>query len=193
MLFDSFSTLKTALIDYSQRSGDVEVSLNMNNFIGLGQLRVCRSFDDLTMNEKITIPLIEGEAQVEKTINWITTDTLFISEEGKPSEQFPIYRRGYDVLMYIFSGSGLGKPSFYADYSSTQWILRPIPDRRYSLYINQISIPPLLSDVQQTNIILQKLPDALFYACLYEIYIYLDNREKLEERLAKLSDRAGTS
>lgn len=79
-------------------------------------------------------------------------------------------------------------PKFYTT-TGTQFIFSPIPDSAYSVQLLYYADPPVLSDVNTSNVWLANCPDALLYAALGEAEPYLMNDQRLAT-WAALYDKA---
>ena len=181
---DSYSALKTTVASYLARS---DLTSMIPDFIRLAELRLQR---DLRIRQMLTV------AQA--------TTTGGVSNVGVPSD-FLEMRDIHVVSNPVRTLSYKAPNSFYSNARSTEsgvpntytvladdMQLAPTPDSAYILQMLYYAKPPVLSEINPSNVFLANTPDALLYGALGEAEPYLMNDARLQV-WAALYDRAVNS
>jgi hypothetical protein len=85
----------------------------------------------------------------------------------------------FDYARRYYSGSGNSKPHSYAVYG-TALELFPTPDGAYTVELTYIEGVPELTDINTSNLILDRYPDAYLYGALYNAHEYLMDEERAQ-------------
>ena len=68
-----------------------------------------------------------------------------------------------------------GVPKYYSNYNQSQILIAPTADDNYTIVYKFRKSPEPLSTTNPTNFFMEKLPDALFYACMIEMMTFSRN------------------
>lgn len=199
----TYTTLVAALQDWPVNRA-TDYLANIDNIIGLGELRVLRDLQIEYFDEEFLGIIFLGNKYANKPVGLVATRTLGfggtpqiriteanairITEddqvrvlESSPDDAPFTYleQRSYDwCRMYAADDTILGPPENQTDVSDVQWMLVPTPDKDYLLMGRMIIRPPQLSSSNPTTWLSLYVADLLFTACLLEAeqYVKADDR-----------------
>lgn len=181
MAFSTYAQLQSTIADYLARS---DLTEQIKDFITLAETRLSR---DLRIRQMLTYTTLTTTASTA-TLN-LPTDFLQLKDIHLVTN--PVYTLKYMSPSNLFRNTEstvTALPKFYTT-TGTQFIFSPIPDSAYSVQLLYYADPPVLSDVNTSNVWLANCPDALLYAALGEAEPYLMNDQRLAT-WAALYDKA---
>lgn len=190
----TYATLQTTLITNSARPNDTVLLAQIPQFVLFGQLDLSRKLNILG-TEKITQGEITPEIPtIIKPALWIRTISLTISNPDESNKLTQLERRTYEYLN-IYSGSQqlTGIPKFYAEKDINSLVVSPVPSTllnnntfKYEMIYHELYSP--LSDEVQQNILTQRYPDLLNYACSIQMYLGMESYSLVQMYEGKLAE-----
>jgi hypothetical protein len=200
----TFSTLLSDLESYSDRgrAGDTVVADQLPRLINTAERTIVTDLKLQGYQRVLTQALASGTSVYAKPDRWRETISFSIVDGA---ERRQLYGRSYEyVRAYWPNEAEAERPKFYADYSSTHWLIGPTPDQAYPAEILIYQLPALLSASNQTNWLTDEAPSLLRYRALMELNLLLKNprwqefqslyAERLQslrgEDMGKVMDRA---
>lgn len=176
----TYDTLKTTLITNAARPNDEVLISQIPMYILFGQIDLTRKLN-LLGTEKI----VQGELQTNvnsliKPALWLRTISFSVCDptSGKITV---LERRNLEYLnIYTPDITLTGEPLFYAEKDLNTLVVAPTPKPlennetyKYEMIYHEL-YSPLSSDTQQ-NILTQRYPDLLMYACSIQMYMALES------------------
>jgi len=184
MAFDSYSSLKTTISSYLARN---DLDSVIPDFIRLAELRLQR---ELRIRQMLTV----AQATTTGGIATVGIPTDFLEMRDIHVVSNPVRTLSYDAPNSFYRNTRSmqsGVPSTYTVLAD-EMQLAPMPDGAYVLQMLYYAKPPVLSDMNASNVFLANTPDALLYGALGEAEPYLMNDARLQI-WAALYDRAVNS
>ena len=184
MAFDSYSSLKTTISSYLARN---DLDSVIPDFIRLAELRLQR---ELRIRQMLTV----AQATTTGGIATVGIPTDFLEMRDIHVVSNPVRTLSYDAPNSFYRNTRSmqsGVPSAYTVLAD-EMQLAPMPDGAYVLQMLYYAKPPVLSDMNASNVFLANTPDALLYGALGEAEPYLMNDARLQI-WAALYDRAVNS
>ena len=181
----TYTTLTTAIQDYTEVDSNVLTSTITDQIIENSELRILRDVPIDAYKKQSIGNLVTGQT----TIN-VPAKTLFVkgvqvynSTSAATGSNTWLEKKDETYLQeYIPEETSTGMPKYYAmfggatgvtDTTSGRLFLAPAPDTTYKFKIHYEAIPDGLSSGNTTTYISQYFPNGLLYACLVEAYGYL--------------------
>lgn len=177
----TYTTLKQTLITNASRPNDTVLLAQIPQFILFGQLDLTRKLNILG-TEKITQGnLIPGISTVIKPALWLRTISFMISNPAEANLITQLERRTYEFTnLYTASMTVQGTPIFYAEKDINTLVVAPVPSLlqnndtfKYEMIYHELYSP--LTESVQTNILTQRYPDLLNYACSVQMYLAMQS------------------
>ena len=181
----TYTTLTTAIRDYTEVDSNVLTSTIVDQFIENSELRILRDVPIDAYKKQSIGNLVTGQT----TIN-VPAKTLFVkgvqvynSTSVSTGTNSWLEKKDESYLQeYAPAETSTGFPKYYAmfggatgvsDTTSGRLFLSPAPDNTYVFKIHYEAIPDGLSSSNTTTYISQYFPNGLLYACLVEAYGFL--------------------
>ena len=181
----TYTTLTTAIQNYTEVSSSVLTSTITNQFIENAEFRILRDVPIDAYKKQSIGNLVTGQS----TIN-VPAKTLFVkgvqvynSTSASTGTNSWLEKKDESYLQeYIPAETSTGFPKYYAmfggatgvtDTTSGRLFIAPVPDDTYTFKIHYEAIPDGLSSSNATTYISQYFGNGLLYACLVEAYGYL--------------------
>lgn len=165
MVAHTFTTLKAALLDYTEDDSD-EYASNLELIIKNSQERLVRDLDLEIFKQVYTGTFTVNSPYVSKPSSLLTISTFFfINSSGKYVFLDP---RTYAWCEMYAQGTS-GEPKYFDEaFSDSQIILAKKPAGSWSYTIRGLKRPDYLSDSNPTNWLSNNAGDLLLYAALVE-------------------------
>ena len=181
----TYSTLTTAIQNYTEVGTSVLSSTITDQFIDNAEMRILRDIPLDAYKKQSTGNLVTGQT----TIN-VPAKTLFVkgvqvydSTSASTGANTWLEKKDETYLQeYIPAETSTGKPKYYAmfggatgvtDTTSGRLFLAPAPNSTYVFKIHYEAIPTGLSGSNTTTYVSQYFGNGLLYACLVEAFSYL--------------------
>lgn len=189
-----YTSLTNQLKTYANRTDDYFNSA-LPYFIEIGQERIWREAKDLGF-EKVTAEgaLQKENAVVEKPADWNKNISFIIGSTGSSFDSSrTLYLRTYEFCRsYWPDASNINSenpPLFYADHQYkldndadpySGWFIAPTPDQEYKYQVVYLKRTNLITVDNNTNLLTNRYPDLLFYACFIEALSFLQDNERMQ-------------
>lgn len=175
----NYASLVEDMQAYNQR-GDARFVEHIPAFIMLGQRTLCLDVKPLELKNVFVGELQAGNPIVPKDVRWLTQESFQISTGYEFKTRKFLYNRSIEYgRQYAPEPSDLGEPLYYTtNYNTYEYFLFKTPDLNYPYESVYYQLPQLLDDTNQTNILTERYPRALLYACLKETTPYLRNDDR---------------
>jgi hypothetical protein len=162
----SYTTLVEALQAAAEDDG-AEFEAFLPTAIDLAEELLFKELELPDLEDKVTGTLTQDSNTLLKPTGYKFGNYLKIVVDG---ENVLLQKRRDDYIQdYWPDPTVTGVPKYYADSSSTEFILAPTPDSGY-VYELKATIPPVkLSTSNQTNYFITECQDILFAACMLEM------------------------
>jgi len=181
---DSYSALKTTVASYLARS---DLTAMIPDFIRLAELRLQR---DLRIRQMLTV----AQASTTGGVSTVGVPSDFLEMRDIHIVANPVRTLSYEAPNSFYRNTRStesGVPNSYTVLADDMQFA-PIPDSTYVLQMLYYAKPPVLSEINPSNVFLANTPDALLYGALGEAEPYLMNDARLQV-WAALYDRAVNS
>jgi len=177
MAIGTYSELKTAISNFLARD---DLTDRIPEFIALAEGRMSRLLESRGQEKRATSTLTSGDAFVS-----LPTDLRsirLVKLNTNPIEVLEYYTPA--KLDETYSSTAIGKPRGYT-IIGTEIKFAPTPDSGYTAEIVYVEGVADLSDINTTNTMLTRHPDAYLYGALAQASIYLmdDQKTALYEQL----------
>lgn len=142
--------------------------LNIPTAIKMAEDRINREVDGLFQQTTTTLNLVINNNSVNKPTGYRFAFNLFLRAIGSNSRSL-LKKMPKDFLTDYWPDSVVvNTPKYYADNSLTDFVVAPTPDAGYFIDMDYAMYPPYLTQGNQTNAIINKYPDLLWFASLIE-------------------------
>jgi hypothetical protein len=177
----TYTSLKADVRRYLERGSveDTQVYEQIPRLIMLAQRAIADAIKIQGLITVVQSTLVAGQFAYPKPDRWRTTVSMLFGTDGGGTSN-PLFPRSYEYCrMYAPTPAVRGVPKFYSDYDYQHWLIVPTPIAAYPWEISYYELPPLLSDVLQTNWTTDYAPNALLYRTLLEAAPFLKNDERI--------------
>ena len=180
MAFDTFSDLKTAMQDWSDRA---DLLGRMTDFVTLADSRIRK---DLLRNQ-IRLREMETRSDVTPSSGAVTLPTDYMAMKSVQVRETAPRRLEYrpmDWLNEAYPAGDTATPSYYGIEGGTLYMFPiTVSDIRLVYY----AYPAVLSDSNTSNWLLAKYPDIYLFAGLVEVESFSENREAMDHWISMLT------
>lgn len=177
MAITSFSTLKTAILTWADRSDLTAVD---DDFVNLADARIRKDF----AGQSIRVRDMETITDLTPSSGVVTLPTNFLAMKRVLAVTSPVRRlefRPQNWTDEAYPDGASGNPSFYTVVGSSLYMF---PLTTSDIRLTYYAYPTALSDDDPTNWLLTKYPDVYLYAGLVELELYTGNTEGVAKWLA---------
>lgn len=177
MAIDSFTNLKTALLNWADRT---DLTAYDDDFVSLGDARIRKDF----AAQSIRVRDMETTTDLTPSSGTVTLPSNFLAMKRVQALTSPKRRLEYktqDWLDEAYPDGAEGTPSFYTVAGSS---LSMFPLTDSDIRLTYYAYPTPLSDNDPTNWLLAKYPDIYLYAALVELELFTGNTEGVAKWLA---------
>jgi hypothetical protein len=170
--YKTFSDLKDALLVYCE-DDTAEYQAVLPDIIARAQDRVVA---DLNLELFVSFAAFTITTAVDTYTRpaGAKLDSIFYTDGGALTRMSAEFCKSYPI-------TPTGRPKWFGELSSTEIILRPMPDAGYSASAKVMTRPAVLSDSAPTNWVSENSADLLFWACLIESEAFLLAPERINE------------
>lgn len=158
----NYTDLKSEIATWLARSGDSNITDNVDTFIDLAEgefNRVLRTDDMIT---EATLSLSAGVQTVARPSDYLQAVSAYNTTDPQ-SIEFASTKQIRD--RYATSSTGL--PRYFSEYADDKFLFGPAPDSGYSVTLVYFQKIPALGVSQATNWLLDVAPDLYLYRTLY--------------------------
>lgn len=175
----TYSSLFTDIQSYLERgeSTDPDVYAQIPRFIMLAENRLAVELKVLGTLRYVSATLTQSVATLVKPDRW--RETVSISINGSSGKEY-LFARNYEFVRAFWPDSTVtGTPRYYADYDYDHFLFAPTPSANTTIELCYYELIQPLDSSNQTNWFTDYAPQALLYAALYEVMVYLKNDERI--------------
>ena len=158
----SYTTLKAEIATWLARSGDSNITDNVDTFIDFAEAEFNRVLRVDEMITEDTLSLSSGVSTVARPADYLQAISAYNTTDPQ-SIEFTTTKQIRDR----YSVSSTGKPSYFSEYADDKFLFGPTPDGAYSVDLLYFQKIPALSDSQTTNWLLTASPELYLYRSLY--------------------------
>jgi len=174
----TFTTLKTAIQDYTQNSETNFVS-NLSGFIKNAEERIFKEVDLDYFRKNATGTMESGNQYLSMPSDYLASFSLSFTD-GSSNKTFLLQKDVNFLQTYNPNSATTGEPLYYAPFDYQNFILAPTPNSNYSTELHYYYRPTsITASGDGTSWLGTNAPDALLYASLCEAYIYMKGEQDL--------------
>tara|TARA_R100000664_G_scaffold13369_1_gene21405 strand:- start:15277 stop:15924 length:648 start_codon:yes stop_codon:yes gene_type:complete len=167
----TFTTLKTAIQDYTQNSETTFVN-NLSRFIINAEERIFKEVQLDVFRKNVNGAITSGNKFLTKPTDYLSTFSLSILNN---SENVFLLRKHPTFLQdYTPDPSTTGVPQYYADFDETTFLLAPTPSSGFTAELHYYHRPTSITATSDgTSWLGTNAELALLYASLVEAYTFM--------------------
>jgi len=167
----TFTTLKTAIQDYTQNSETTFVN-NLSRFIINAEERIFKEVQLDVFRKNVNGATTSGNKFLTKPTDYLSTFSLSILNN---SENVFLLRKHPTFLQdYTPDPSTTGVPQYYADFDETTFLLAPTPSSGFTAELHYYHRPTSITATSDgTSWLGTNAELALLYASLVEAYTFM--------------------
>jgi hypothetical protein len=167
----TFTTLKTAIQDYTQNSETTFVN-NLSRFIINAEERIFKEVQLDVFRKNVNGAISSGNKFLTKPTDYLSTFSLSIINN---SENVFLLRKHPTFLQdYTPDPSTTGVPQYYADFDETTFLLAPTPSSGFTAELHYYHRPTSITATSDgTSWLGTNAELALLYASLVEAYTFM--------------------
>jgi len=167
----TFTTLKTAIQDYTQNSETTFVN-NLSRFILNAEERIFKEVQLDVFRKNVNGAITAGNKFLTKPTDYLSTFSLSVLNN---SENVFLLRKHPTFLQdYTPDPSTTGVPQYYADFDETTFLLAPTPSSGFNAELHYYHKPTSITATSDgTSWLGTNAELALLYASLVEAYTFM--------------------
>ena len=191
----TFTTLKQAIQDYTENTETTFVN-NLARFIVQAEERIYRSVAVPDLRKVVTASLVASQRFLSKPADFLNTYSIAVVQTDNTYkfllEKDPSFiREAYPTV------ASTGVPEYYANHSSTEFILAPTPSSTLTIQLHYAYDTESITVASSgTSWLGDNAETALLYASLIEAYIFMKGdadilqmyETKYQDAIAQLSN-----
>ena len=179
----TFTTLKTAIQDYTQNSETTFVN-NLSRFIINAEERIFKEVQLDVFRKNVNGDLTSGNKFLTKPTDYLSTFSLSIINS---SENVFLLRKHPTFLQdYTPNPSTTGVPQYYADFDETTFIVAPTPSSALTAELHYYHKPTSITATSDgTSWLGTNAELALLYASLVEAYTFMKGEPDVMQNYAQ--------
>ena len=168
----TFTTLKQAIQDYTENTETTFVN-NLARFIVQAEERIYRSVAVPDLRKVVTASLVASQRFLSKPTDFLNTYSIAVVQSDNTYkfllEEDPSFiREAYPTT------AATGVPEYYANHSSSEFILAPTPSSTLTIQLHYAYDPASITVAPSgTSWLGDNAETALLYASLIEAYIFM--------------------
>lgn len=163
----SYTTLVSAVVDYFEDDG-TEFKAYIPVAIDLAEQRLAREIDSSHLRVNTIISCAAAGNLLTKPSGYKFAFNLRYNTPG--GEKKVLFKRtdSYIEDYWPWGTTSVGAPTYYADYSNTQFIIAPTCSDAAGFNLSYSGRPTPLTAAVSVNVFTSTFPDLLFYSTLIE-------------------------
>ena len=178
------AAIKRWLEEEDSDGGADELDESMAEIFGFAELQLQTTLGLETFAEEDTsLTMTSGSNKITKPSDHINTRSMWYEPVGAGARTYLEPKTVEYLNVYWPNDATTGSPLFYAEFSTTEWMVAPTPDANYPLAVrHEVRLDGLTPGTAATTTYLSRVyPDALFYACMAhaEAMLMADDRVAL--------------
>ena len=168
----TFTTLKQAIQDYTENTETTFVN-NLSRFILQAEERMYRSISVPDLRKVVTASLVASQRFLSKPSDFLNTYSIAVVQSDN-SYKFLLEKDPSFIREAYPTTATTGVPEYYANHSSTEFILAPTPSTALTVQLHYAYDPESITVASSgTSWLGDNAEAALLYASLIEAYIFM--------------------
>lgn len=175
----TYTSLFSDIQSYLERgeTTDPDVYAQIPRFIMLAENRLAVELKVLGTLRYVTTTLTPSTATLIKPERWRETVSISLTTSSGKQYLFP---RSYEFVRAFWPDATVtGTPRYYADYDYDHFLFAPTPALGSTIELCYYELIQPLDGTNQTNWFTDYAPQALLYASLYEVMVYLKDDDRI--------------
>ena len=167
----TFTTLKTAIQDYTQNSETTFVS-QLSRFILNAEERILKECQLDVFRKNVTGTASTGNVYLQKPEDFLSQNSLSVLNSS--NKEFLLYKQATLLQDYTPNATTTGTPKYYADWDEVTFLLAPTPDSNYTMELHYFYRPTSITEsADGTSWLGTNAELALLYGSLLEAYTFM--------------------
>ena len=167
----TFTTLKQAIQDYAENTETTFVN-NLSRFITQAEERIYRSVAIPDLRKVVTASLVANQRFLNKPADFLNTYSIAVVEADN-DYRFLLEKDPSFIREAFPATATAGVPLYYANHSSTEFILAPTPSSTLTVQLHYAYDPESITvSSSGTSWLGTNAESALLYGSLIEAYIF---------------------
>ena len=148
--------------------------------IDLAEQRMTKELDSFGIRMVATISGTASVNTLNKPSGYRLGHTFTYTASDGTLTQLRKRQRSFIEDYWPFGNSSVANPKYFADYSTSQFIIAPSPDSNYNFDISYEGRPTVLEAGASVNYFTSVLSDSLFFATMNEVNLFAKNYQAAE-------------
>lgn len=179
MGISTYNALVSAIIETVEEDASEELISYVQNFaVDLAELRVTRDIDGIGFVRYEYTNLTPTDPFLTKPAGLLFMKHLRMEDGGAAT--FLDLRTDEFLQDYWPDRTSIGTPKYYANFGAETLVLAPAPTSANYVELCYVGRVSALASSQQSNWILETLPDALYYAAMVQVCRFMKNPSEAE-------------
>ena len=167
----TFTTLKTAIQDYTQNSETTFVS-QLSRFILNAEERILKECQLDVFRKNVEGTASTGQQYLQKPEDFLAQNSLSVINSS--NKEFLLYKQVTALQDYTPNPTTTGTPKYYADWDEVTFLLAPTPDSNYTMELHYFYRPTSITEsADGTSWLGTNAELALLYGSLVEAYTFM--------------------
>ena len=167
----TFTTLKTAIQDYTQNTESTFVS-QLSRFIINSEERILKECQLDVFRKSSQGSATSGNQYLSKPTDFLSQNSLSVINSS--SKEFLLYKQVTALQDYTPNPATTGTPKYYADWDNDTFLLAPTPDSNYTMELHYFYRPTsITASSDGTSWLGTNAELALLYGSLVEAYTFM--------------------
>jgi hypothetical protein len=167
----TFTTLKTAIQDYTQNSETTFVS-QLSRFILNAEERILKECQLDVFRKNVQGSATSGNQYLSKPTDFLSQNSLSVINSS--NKEFLLYKQVTALQDYTPNPATTGTPKYYADWDNDTFLLAPTPDSNYTMELHYFYRPTSITEsADGTSWLGTNAELALLYGSLVEAYTFM--------------------
>jgi len=167
----TFTTLKTAIQDYTQNSETTFVS-QLSRFILNAEERILKECQLDVFRKNVEGTASTGQQYLQKPEDFLAQNSLSVINSS--NKEFLLYKQVTALQDYTPNPTTTGTPKYYADWDEVTFLLAPTPDSNYTMELHYFYRPTSITEsADGTSWLGTNAELALLYGSLLEAYTFM--------------------
>ena len=167
----TFTTLKTAIQDYTQNTESTFVS-QLSRFIINAEERVLKECQLDVFRKSSQGSATSGKQYLSKPSDFLSQNSLSVINSS--SKEFLLYKQVTMLQDYTPNPATTGAPKYYGDWDEDTFLLAPTPDSNYTMELHYFYRPAsITSSGDGTSWLGTNAELCLLYGSLCEAYTFM--------------------
>ena len=167
----TFTTLKTAIEDYTQNTESTFVS-QLSRFIINAEERILKECQLDVFRKSSQGSATSGNQYLSKPTDFLAQNSLSVIKSS--SKEFLLYKQVTALQDYTPNPTTTGTPKYYADWDNDTFLLAPTPDSSYTMELHYFYRPTSITATSDgTSWLGTNAELAILYGSLVEAYTFM--------------------